>query len=108
MPGFYLAGNPGLGAAQEFFRLQDMAVDADWMMPAGGDAARLDPQTGTKVPDYVRRKRWAMQQITAAALVDQDISRAFTNVSYMLRHPATLAVLALLEKAVANERAVTK
>ncbi|MFE5112075.1 FAD-dependent oxidoreductase [Streptomyces sp. NPDC056663] len=106
----YLAGNPDLGsAAREFFRLQEAVVDAAWTISAEGDAARLDAQNGTEVPDDVRRKRWAAEQITAAALVDQDISTAFTNVGFMLRHPATLSDPALLERAAAvNERAAAE
>ncbi|NGO08264.1 hydroxylase [Streptomyces sp. HC44] len=103
----YLGGGPDLGtAAREFFRLQQVVVDAAWAISAGGDAARLDAQNGAEVPADVRQQRWAMEQITAATLADGDVTRAFNNVSYMLRHPATLADPALLARAVAaNERA---
>ncbi|GAA3917421.1 FAD-dependent oxidoreductase [Actinoplanes auranticolor] len=98
----YLADGPDLGtAAREFFRLQQVVVDAAWAVSAGGDAARLDALHGTEVPDDVRQQRWAMEQIAAATLVDGDVTRAFNSVSYMLRHPATLADPALLAKAVA-------
>jgi 2-polyprenyl-6-methoxyphenol hydroxylase-like FAD-dependent oxidoreductase len=106
----YLGGSPELGtAAREFFRLQQVVVDAAWMVSAGGDAARLDALNGTEVPEEVRRQRWAMEQITVATLSDGDVTRAFHDVSYMLRHPATLADPALLAKAVAaNEGSSTK
>ncbi|WP_413755872.1 FAD-dependent monooxygenase [Streptomyces sp. MMBL 11-3] len=105
----YLGGGPELGsAAREFFRLQQVVVDAAWAVSAGGDAARLDARDGTDVPEDIARQRWAMEQITAATLLDGDVTRAFNNVSYMLRHPATLADPALLARAVAaNEEAAT-
>lgn len=103
----YLTGKPDLSAAAtEFFALQQIVVDAAWAVSAGGDAARLDAETGAEVPEEVRRQRWAMGQLTAATLLDGDIARAFNDVSFMLRHPATLADPALLERAVAvNEAA---
>jgi hypothetical protein len=42
-----------------------------------------------------------MDQIVAATLVDGQVTRAFNDVTYMLRHPATLADPALLARAVA-------
>ncbi|WP_328356238.1 FAD-dependent monooxygenase [Streptomyces sp. NBC_00445] len=106
----YLGGGPDLGAAaREFFRLQQVVVDAAWAVSAGGDAARLDAENGTEVPEDVRQQRWAMEQITAAAVLDGNVTRAFNHVSYMLRHPVTLADPQLLTRAVAaNEAAMTK
>ncbi|MEV6481044.1 FAD-dependent monooxygenase [Streptomyces sp. NPDC051576] len=106
----YLADTPELAApAREFFRLQQVVVDAAWGVSAGSDAARLDAQNGTEVPDDVRQQRWAMAQIAAATLADGEVTRAFRYVSYMLRHPATLADPTLLAKAVAaNEGAEAK
>lgn len=93
-------------AATDFFRLQQVVVDAAWSVSAGGDAALLDAEKGAEVPEEVRQQRWAMEQIVGATLVDGHVTRAFNNVSYMLRHPATLADPALLERAVAaNEGA---
>jgi 2-polyprenyl-6-methoxyphenol hydroxylase-like FAD-dependent oxidoreductase len=95
-------------AATEFFRLQQVVVDAAWAISAGGDAARLDAANGTEVPEEVRRQRWAMQQILEATLTDGDVARAFQEVSYMLRHPAALADPDILKKAMAaNEGTVT-
>ncbi|MCD4525498.1 NAD(P)/FAD-dependent oxidoreductase [Nocardioides sp. cx-173] len=98
----YLGGEPDLGtAARRFFELQGVVVDAAWAVSAGGDAARLDAEKGTEVPDDVRQQRWAMEQITAATLLDGEVTRAFNDVTYMLRHPATLADPAVLARAVA-------
>ncbi|CAM5397358.1 hypothetical protein [Streptomyces fumanus] len=99
---FHLGGGPDLGSvAREFFRLQQVVVDVAWAVSAGGDAARLDARDGTDVPEDIARQRWAVEQITAATLLDGNVTRAFNNVSYMLRHPATLADPALLARAVA-------
>jgi 2-polyprenyl-6-methoxyphenol hydroxylase-like FAD-dependent oxidoreductase len=98
----YLGGEPSLGTvAHEFFRLQQVVVDAAWAVSAGGDAARLDAEKGTKVAEDVQQQRWAMDQIVAATLVDGQVTRAFNDVTYMLRHPATLADPALVARAVA-------
>ncbi|MFE7116477.1 FAD-dependent oxidoreductase [Streptomyces sp. NPDC057654] len=98
-----LDGGADLDApATEFFRLQEVVVDAAWAVSAGGDAARIDAENGTEAPEEVRQRRRAMEQIVGAALVDADVSRAFNNVSYMLRHPGTLFAPELLEKAAAT------
>ncbi|MGI5143496.1 FAD-dependent monooxygenase [Streptomyces sp. CA-106110] len=107
---FYLGDGPDLGtAATEFFRLQQLVVDAAWSVSTAGDKARLDATNDRVVPEDVRRQRWAMEQVVGATLVDGSIARAFNDVSYMLRHPATLADPALLERAVAaNDAASAK
>ena len=47
-----------------------------------------------------------MNQITAATVLDADVARAFNYVTFMLRHPATLADPDLLARAVTvNEAA---
>ena len=95
----YLAGAPDLtGPATEFFDLQGVVVDAAWAISAGSDAARLDAVTGAEVPEDLARQRLAQQRVIAAGLVDPVVARAFNNVSYMLRHPATLADPALMER----------
>ncbi|MGD6741332.1 FAD-dependent oxidoreductase [Streptomyces sp. BH106] len=91
-------------AATEFFRLQQVIVDAAWAVSAGGDAARIDAENGTDVPEEVRQQRRAMEQIVGATLVDADVARAFSNVSYMLRHPASLSDPGLLKKAAAADQ----
>ncbi|WP_203898718.1 FAD-dependent oxidoreductase [Virgisporangium aliadipatigenens] len=98
----YLRGRPDLDTpARAFFALQQVVVDAAWAVSAGGDAARLDATNGVEVPEELRLQRWAMEQITAATLVDGAVTDAFLQVTYMLRHPATLADPALLARAVA-------
>ena len=98
----YLRGRPDLSApAREFFGLQQVVVDAAWAVSAGGDTERRDAETGSDVSEEVRQQRWAMAQITSATLVDGVVTRAFQQVTYMLRHPATLADPALLARAVA-------
>ncbi|HEY6497008.1 MAG TPA: hypothetical protein VIZ43_27335 [Trebonia sp.] len=103
----YLRGDVDLDvAATTFFRRQEIVADAAWMVSAGGDAARLDAERGTEVPEPVRQQRWALQQLTAATLVDATVARAFNDVAHMLRHPATLADPVLLARALAvNEAA---
>ncbi|WP_343245224.1 FAD-dependent monooxygenase [Streptomyces sp. SID14478] len=89
-------------AATEFFHLQQVVVDAAWAVSAGGDAARIDAENGTEVPEEVRQQRRIVQQIAGAALVDPEVSRAFNNVSYMLRHPSTLFEPQLLQAVAAT------
>jgi 2-polyprenyl-6-methoxyphenol hydroxylase-like FAD-dependent oxidoreductase len=105
----YLAGPADLTvAATEFFHLQQVVVDAAWAISAGGDRARLDAVVGVEVSEDVRRQRAALQQVIGATLVDPDVARAFNDVSYMLRHPATLAEPALLERAVSATQAASR
>ncbi|MET9479332.1 hydroxylase [Streptomyces sp. NPDC006638] len=101
----FLQGAPRLDEqAGEFFRLQEVVVDAAWAVSAGGDAARLDAENGVEVPEEVRHQRWALQQVIRATVLDGGIAKAFNNVSFMLRHPFTLADPHLLERAVAANR----
>ncbi|MFE2941477.1 FAD-dependent oxidoreductase [Streptomyces sp. NPDC059255] len=98
----YLVGGHRFDSpATAFFDLQQVVVDAAWAVSAGGDMARLDALNGTDVPEDVRRRRWALEQIMTAAMSDSTVARAFNDVSFMLRHPGTLADPALLERAVA-------
>lgn len=98
----YLLGQPDLDApAAGFFELQHVVVDAAWAISAGTDAARLDVLSGADVPEEVSRQRWAMDQILRAALVDEQVCRAFENVAFMVAHPDTLADPAILERAMA-------
>lgn len=98
----YLDRGPDFGAAaHDFFGLQQVVVDAAWAVSAGGDAAALDARNGTEAPEELRQQRWAMDQIAAATLVNGDVTRAMNGVTFMLRHPATLADPELLASAVA-------
>ncbi len=98
----YLTSEPDLAVqATGFFDRQEMVVDAAWMISAGGDSERLDAMNGADVPEEVRQQRWALQQIMGATLTDPSVAAAFNSVSYMLRHPATLADPAMVERAIA-------
>ncbi|MGQ4428278.1 hydroxylase, partial [Streptomyces violaceoruber] len=57
-----------------------------------------------EVPEDIRRQRWGMQQIAQATLTDETVSRAFTEVAYMLAHPSVLGDPSLVERAVAVNR----
>jgi 2-polyprenyl-6-methoxyphenol hydroxylase-like FAD-dependent oxidoreductase len=101
----YLTAGADLNiAADDFFHLQEIVVDAAWAISAGGDSARLDAVLGRAVPDEVGQQRLALQKVIAASLVDAGVARAFNEVSYMLRHPAILADPALMARAVAATR----
>lgn len=101
----YLGGGADPGApATEFFDTQQVVVDAAWAVSAGGDAASLDAQTGADVPEEIRQQRWAMSHITNATLVDGNVADTFKEVSFMLRHPASLADRTLLEAAIRANR----
>jgi hypothetical protein len=104
----FLGSGPDLSApAKGFFELQDIFVDAAWGISAGSDSARLDAASGADVPEEVRRQRQAIHDIIQATLVDVEVCRAFQNVTFMLRHPATLADPALVERAAAANSATT-
>ncbi|MEU4342137.1 FAD-dependent monooxygenase [Nocardia sp. NPDC023852] len=97
----YLRAEPDLNSpAREFFELQQVVVDAAWQVSAGSDAARLDALNGAEVPEEVRRRRWALEQIMAASVTDQQVAQVFRDVTFMLEHPDRLADPALLERAV--------
>ncbi|MCV7032194.1 NAD(P)/FAD-dependent oxidoreductase [Mycobacterium sherrisii] len=87
-------------AAQAFFRLQQVVVDAAWQSSAGGDHARLDFLTGAKIAEATRLQRWTLDQIARAALTDRNLAELCTDVQYLLRHPSALAHPAVLERAV--------
>ena len=98
----FLSSGPDLSRpARGCFELQDIVVDAAWSVSAGGDAARLDAISGADVPEEVSRQRQALDQVIRASLVDEKVSRAFADATFMLAHPATLADPALIERAVA-------
>jgi hypothetical protein len=86
--------------ATDFFRLQEVVVDAAWAVSAGADAVRLDARTGTVVPDDVRQRRLVLDNVRRASLTDSVIAGVFKDVSFMLRHPAALADPTLIKRAV--------
>ncbi|WP_051800044.1 hypothetical protein [Catenuloplanes japonicus] len=88
----YLTSDPALGrTAIEYFRLQNVVVDAAWDVSSGDDRARLDALTNAPVPEETRRARLALQDRIAATLVDPAAARALNDVVYMFHHPDTLA-----------------
>lgn len=87
-------------AAQAFFRLQQVVVDAAWQLSTGGDRARLDFLTGATVAETTRLQRWTHDQIARATLTDRNIAELYADVQFMLRHPSALAHPAVLERAV--------
>jgi len=98
----YLTSAPQLSRpARGFFDLQAVVTDAAWMMSAGEDAARLDAIAGVDAPEYIARQRRNLEQVLRATLVDQSITDAFNNVSFMLAHPSTLTDEDLVERAIA-------
>ncbi|MFF8867526.1 hypothetical protein ACF08B_36385 [Streptomyces sp. NPDC015139] len=85
--------------------MAESVADVRWphrTVSAGGDAARLDATNNAKVPGAVRRRRWAMEQVIGATLVDRGIARAFGDVRFVLCHPDIPAYPALLERVVAD------
>ncbi|WP_405060059.1 FAD-dependent monooxygenase [Kribbella sp. NBC_01505] len=103
----YLTTDPDLSTqATGFFALQQVITDAAWSISAGGDEARRDAIAGTKVSEEIERRRAAMGQIIRATLVDPAVSQAFSAVTYMEAHPATLADPALLERATAVNKGI--
>ncbi|WP_201029548.1 FAD-dependent oxidoreductase [Mycolicibacterium canariasense] len=98
----YLCSSPQLNSmATGFFELQSVVVDAAWAVSAGADAARLDAINGIEVPDDVRRRRWALDQVMQAAQIDRTLAEASSAVMAMLAHPSTLSATAIVERAVA-------
>ena len=97
----YLAGNPDLTLpATSFFERQEVAVGAAWATSAGSDAARADAISGAEVPEDVRQRRWAADQIARASRRDETIARARRATAFMLAHPETLFDPAVLDRAV--------
>lgn len=102
----FLTDGPDLDkTAAEFFRLQQVVVDAAWMISAGGDMARRDLMAGVVPSADVALQREALGQIIGASLIDSEVARAFKSVSYMLRHPATLGDPGIMARAIAANKA---
>lgn len=100
----YLRSAPDLTRpAHEFFALQKVVVDAAWDVSTTADLAL--PHVDGPYPRRYRLLRWLNGQITAASAVDPKISRMFDEVTFMLRHPSSLATPGvLLRSLVANMR----
>jgi 2-polyprenyl-6-methoxyphenol hydroxylase-like FAD-dependent oxidoreductase len=101
----YLRSRPDLSRpARRFFALQKVLVDAAWETSTRADLEL--PHVDGPYP----RGYWLMKriggQMTAAAVHDTDISRRFDEVTYMLKHPSTLAKPGVLLRAfLVNRRA---
>ncbi|GLY93043.1 FAD-dependent monooxygenase [Actinoplanes sp. NBRC 103695] len=96
----FLGGESDLSRpAADFFAMEEVVVDAAWLMSAGNDEALRDAAAGRPVPADVQAQREAMALIRRATLVDPVVSATFQKVRYLLAHPAALSDPALLERA---------
>lgn len=86
----YLRTAPDLNQpAREFFLLQKVIVDAAWDISTTADLAL--PHVDGPYPRGYRMLRWLNGQIMAASAVDPEIARRVDEVTFMLKHPASLA-----------------
>jgi 2-polyprenyl-6-methoxyphenol hydroxylase-like FAD-dependent oxidoreductase len=86
----YLRSGPDLSRpAGEFFALQKVVVDAAWDTSTGADLAL--PHVDGPYPRGYRLLRWVNNQILAASIPDPEIGRRFEEVTWMLKHPSSLA-----------------
>jgi 2-polyprenyl-6-methoxyphenol hydroxylase-like FAD-dependent oxidoreductase len=86
----YLRTAPDLNQpAREFFVLQKVIVDAAWDISTTADLAL--PHVDGPYPRGYRMLRWLNGQIMAASAVDPEIARRVDEVTFMLKHPASLA-----------------
>jgi 2-polyprenyl-6-methoxyphenol hydroxylase-like FAD-dependent oxidoreductase len=100
----YLGSGPDLDQpAREFFALQKVFVDAAWDISTGADLAL--PHVDGPYPRGYRLRAWLTGQVVEASRVDPEISRRFDEVTFMVKHPASLATPGtLLRSFVANRR----
>lgn len=104
----YLRSDPDLSrSAREFFALQKVVVDAAWGIATGADLAL--PHVDGPYPRGYRLRRWINNQIRAASFLDPEIGRRLEEVTWMLKHPSSLAAPGTLIRAIrANRRARTR
>jgi 2-polyprenyl-6-methoxyphenol hydroxylase-like FAD-dependent oxidoreductase len=104
----YLRSDPDLSKpAREFLALQKVVVDAVWGTASGADLAL--PHVDGPYPRGYRLLRWISNQVRPASFLDPEIARKLEEVSWMLKHPSSLAAPATLIRAVrANRRARTR
>jgi 2-polyprenyl-6-methoxyphenol hydroxylase-like FAD-dependent oxidoreductase len=101
----YLRSAPDLAtAADDFFALQKVVVDAAWGLSTSGDLARPSvPSDGHRSP---RISTWLVGQIVAASVTDVTVGRRFDEVTGMLTHPSSLGAPGTVLRALrANRRA---
>jgi hypothetical protein len=101
----YLRSDPDLARpAHEFFALQKVVVDAAWDVSTTADLTL--PHVDGPYPRGYPVLRWLNGQIMAASAVDPEISRRFDEVTFMLKHPSSLASPGTLLRSIfANLRA---
>lgn len=101
----YLRSGPDLNRpARDFFALQKVVVDAAWDISTGADLSL--PHVDGPYPRGYRLLSWLNGQIVAASGIDPEISRRFDEVTFMLKHPASLATPGTVLRALrANLRA---
>ena len=104
----YLRSDPDLSRpAREFFALQKVVVDAAWGIAYGADLAL--PHVDAPYPRGYRLLRWINNQVRPASFLDPEIARQLEEVTWMLKHPSSLAAPATLIRAIrANRRARTR
>ncbi|MFD2414931.1 FAD-dependent oxidoreductase [Amycolatopsis pigmentata] len=104
----FLRSRPDLSKpARGFFELQKVVVDAAWSISTGADLAL--PHVDGPYPRFYKVLQWINGQITAASVHDSDICRRFDEVTFMLKHPSTLASPAVLLRSIlVNLRAKKK
>lgn len=102
----YLRSAPDLSApARGFFGLQKVVVDVAWDIAAAGDFAlphvEAPPPRGRD-----RVMRWVNGQARPASFLDAEVARQLEEVSWLLRHPSSMAAPATVIRALrANRRA---
>jgi len=92
----YLRSAPDLSApAREFFALQKVVVDVAWGTAAGGDSAL--PHVAAPPPSGRDRvMRWINGRARPASFFDAEVARQLEEISWLLRHPSSLAAPATL------------
>jgi 2-polyprenyl-6-methoxyphenol hydroxylase-like FAD-dependent oxidoreductase len=101
----YLRSDPDLSRpAREFFALQKVVVDVAWGTAAGADLAL--PHVNAPPPRGHRLVQWINSQVRPASFLDPEIARRLEEVTWLLRHPSSLAAPGTLIRAIrANRRA---
>jgi len=102
----YLRSAPDLSApARQFFGLQKVVVDVAWGIAAAGDFAL--PHVEAPPPSRRDRvMRWVNSQARPASFLDAQVARKLEEVSWLLRHPSSMAAPATVIRALmANRRA---
>lgn len=99
----YLRSDPDLSRpARGFLALQKVVVDVVWNTASGADLAL--PHVSGPRPRGYRLLRWLNNQIRPASLLDPEIACQVEEVSWLLRHPSTLATPPTLIRAIRASR----